>query len=242
MAQPKVKEFEVRFARAFLKYTKANEHNTYLLLAVIAWLRSESGTKYIGNNPLNLRPGNDIARYMSGTRKGPVGYFATFKNLDDAARATARRLEVVGSWAGYKPILAAARRGTGQDGGVTQAVDFLMAIAMSKWSADHYGWSPAKEGYWKTRLLPNGQTETIWVPPQPEGKNKLLSVWSGLTGQSLPKEWFTDPIKEEKKVIKPQQPRALDHVLPPPNYLQPYGASRFYSARPHQGQYVLPRD
>jgi hypothetical protein len=64
----KVKQFELRFAQLFLRALHANERNSYLILAVVAWLRSESGTNYIGNNPLNLRPGADDARYRSGPR------------------------------------------------------------------------------------------------------------------------------------------------------------------------------
>ena len=238
MGQPKLKQFEVQFARSILKYAKGNVNNIYLLLAIIAWVRKESGQRYIGNNPLNLRPGGDIAQFMSGKRKGPVGYFAVFRNLDIAAKATIRRLSVVGAWAGYKPVLAAMRRGGDQ---VDQARDFLIAIAKSKWSADHYGYKPATQGKWVTRELPNGSTETIWVPGKPEVMPKvLMEIWSALTGMKIPDSWFVEKVVKKRRIVKPRQPRSLQHVLPRHDYIAPYAASQFYAEVHHQGQYVLP--
>lgn len=224
MAKSKVTEAEVRFARSFLKALKGNESNGYLLLAVIAWMRSESGQRYIGNNPFNLRPGNDIAQWQIGIRKGPVGYFAVFKNLEAGAAATAARLMKAGfDYRGYGPAVAAARRGTGSDKGIQQAIDFLTAIAMSKWSSSHYG---AADG------------NVV--------NNKLIKVWAGLTGTPIPKEWFKDTTKPppppKPKPPPFRQPRSLYHTIPRPDYLSPYGARSFYDARPHQGDFILPRE
>lgn len=218
MAKPKVTEKEVRFARSFLKYGKFNETNTYLLLAVIAWMRSESGQTYLGNNPFNIRK----SRFAIGYRKtqNGNGSFAIFKNLDVAAKATVAFLSENAKFGNYGPILASGRRGADNDKEAqSQAIDFLTAIAMSKWSSTHYG---AADGN--------------------VTNNKLIKVWAGLTGTTIPSSWFKDTVKVVKKRIIPRQPRSLQHVLPDPGYLQPYAAASFYEARPHIGQFVLPRE
>lgn len=193
MAKPKTKDFEVTFAVNFLKAAGMSnpQSNVYLVLAVIAWLRSESGTRYIGNNPLNLRPGADIAKYVSGRRKaGNNGYFATFASLAIAAKASAARLKSDGAngWRGYGMIIRAIKRGASasaksQQG---QAIDFLTAIALSKWDAGHYGTFDKD-------------------PAEYDGnKNRLIKVWLGLTGAPVV---FPDP--HPPKPIRPPKPKKV---------------------------------
>lgn len=240
MAKPKVTEREVRFARSFIKYVKGNQQNTYLLLAVIAWVRAEVGVDFRfmrGNNPFNIRrsPYASGVVYTNGN-----GTFAKFKSLDVAARATVAFLKSNASFGNYGPILAAMRRGDGTDADNARAgYDMLMAVAVSKWSAGHYGYRPATQGHYATRELPNGTTETYWVPGKPEKPPSLIGIWQGLLGTTIPTSWYQDTVKQVKKVIRPRQPRSLSHVLPPPAYIQPYAASAFYHDRPHMGQYVL---
>lgn len=226
-----LKEQEVRFARAFLHALHANETNGYLLLAVIAWMRSESGTKYIGNNPLNLRPGKDIAPWASGSRKGSVGYFATFRTLDDAAKATAARLLKAGNdYRGYALVVKAAQRASSGGGQVTQAVDFMNALALSKWSAGHYG----------TYFLVYDPHIDEYKHKWDLSRNGIIKVWVGLTGMKIPPSWFTDVVQPPKppppprpKPPRPSQPRSLQHVNPKGEYIDPYAAQRFYRERPH---------
>jgi hypothetical protein len=215
----KVKQFELRFAQLFLRALHANERNSYLILAVVAWLRSESGTNYIGNNPLNLRPGADDARYRSGVRKtlNGNGYFSVYSSLEKAAKASANRILRAGNdYRGYGLIVRAAQRkaGTSTASEQGQAIDFLTALALSKWDAGHYGTGK------------NVRPETY------DGrKNKLIKVWAGLTGQSftLPQD-PPKPAKKKKKAI-PRQPRATVHENIEYNYLKPYAAFQFYEER-----------
>ncbi len=227
----KLKEAEVRFARAFLHAIHGNESNGYLLLAIIAWMRSESGTKYIGNNPLNLRPGKDIAAFTSGKRRGPGGYFAVFKSLAAAAKATAARLLKAGNdYRGYALIVKAAQRASSGGGQVTQAIDFMSALALSKWSSTHYGTQIIVNAY----KGPDGTTKTVYGFDL--SKNSIVKVWAGLTGMKIPAEWFTDTVKPPNVTPprpRPQQPRSLEHVQPKGEYIQPYAAQQFYAERPH---------
>ena len=79
---------ERRFAESFLRYMGADIRNIYLVTAVIAWMRQESGQTYLGNNPFNLRPGGD-EKFRSGVRKtkNGNGYFSVYPSLEAAARA-----------------------------------------------------------------------------------------------------------------------------------------------------------
>lgn len=203
---------ETRFARAFLKEMRADYNNVYLVTAVIAWMRQESGSlaRVIGNNPFNLRPGGDIAKFMSGKRKtkNGNGWFAVFASLEMGAKAAAARLVRAGhDWRGYWRVVAAARRGN--DGSVkgmqAQALDFLAAIAMSAWSSDHYG-------------APNGEA---W-------KNHLVRVWAGIAGiPAIPAE------KEKVKKVKPR--RGAPRDLPPgptqADFINPRAIASFYAER-----------
>lgn len=226
MAKPKVTEREVRLARAFLKRIHGNQVNGYLLLAVIAWLRAglKRGDKFM----------RTLSKYSAATagilladklrariKAKPANYRGLLARIDDTSKVAAQQAD--------------------------QARDFLMSIAMSSWDSSHYGWRPGKDGYWLTRALPNGSTETIWVPPVAEKPPSLIALWASLTGGTIPNAWFIDKTttttqKTTVKKTPPRQPRSLEHALIRGEYIQPYAARAFYEARPHAGQFVLEDD
>lgn len=222
-SKPTTTQKEVSFASSVLKYlgVKDPAANLYLILAIVAWVRSESGKTYLGNNPLNIRN----SPFASGYRqtRNHNGHFAIFANLDVAAKASASFL-MKNKGVGYEPIIAAAKRTGGtEEQKVNQARDFLTAIAMSKWSSDHYG-------------AADGNVTT----------NKLIAVWASLTGHPIPREWLvtTKPT--------PPSPKPKPPVQPPGNafigsgvrheYVDPYAARNFYEARKHSGDFLLPAD
>lgn len=222
-SKPKVTKQEVAFAYAVLRYLHANVENMYLLLAIVAWMRAESGQRYIGNNPLNLRPGADIAAQQIGVRKGRVGYFAVFKNLTQGAKAAAIRLLKAGNdYRGYGLIVKAAQRAAkGDKAQAEQALDFMYALAMSRWSSGHYG------------LGRNPKPLSQWTNDDKAyayQKIRLISIWQGLLGAqfSLP---ATDPVQAEKRVPLPKQPRVFVPVVLEREWLEPYEAYNFYRAR-----------
>jgi hypothetical protein len=228
MAQPKPQSFELTFAYRLLQALGGNTTNMYLILAIVAWVRRESGQKYIGNNPLNLRPGKDDAKWRSGIRQGRVGKFSVYANLTDAAKATANRLLTVGAFAGYKPIILAMRRAaTTAADQQKQAVDVLHYIAMSKWSSDHYGYGKTPD--------PNMSETDMWA------KNKIIALWQSLTNEwgskvTLPKD---APIQPKPNAPVPKQPRSLAHTIPTRDYLLGFQAYTFYVSR-HEEVPTLP--
>ncbi len=127
---------------------------------------------------------------------------------------------------GYEYIVRAARHGADtNEERVTQARDFLTAVAMSQWSADHYGSA-------------DGDMTT----------NKLLTVWAGLTGKSIPKAWLAPKPPPPPKPVKPRLVQPVgstptgtsDHIRH--EYLDPFATRSFYDGRPHNGDFVLPGD
>lgn len=136
---------------------------------------------------------------------------------------------------GYRAVVAALR-GSRKDqknekgkviagsGNALQARDFLTALAMSKFERSHYGSADGNEL-----------------------TNLLMKKWYHLTGGApIPDAWFIDYVKTKQpaKAAKepPRQPRSLVHVLPKPDYLQPYAARIFYEERPHENTFVLPQE
>jgi hypothetical protein len=226
MSVPRPRSFELTFAFRLIQALHGNTNNLYLILAIIAWVRRESGMNYIGNNPLNLRPGADDLKYRSGVRRSAGnGYFSTYANLTDAARASANRLLSVGSWAGYRPVVAAIRRSAkGTKAMQEQALDFLYAIALSKWSATHYGYGRHPD--------PNMSPTELFT------KNKLVPIFQGLTRYRvrIPAQ---APIQPPKPPPVPKQPRSLAHTVPRRGYLQPLAAFTFYAER-HEDQAIVP--
>lgn len=197
-----IRAFEIRFALALLKYLRANVNNAYLIRAIVAWTRAESGVNWEGNNPLR------------------IGHGQRFSSITAAAQATARKL-IAG--AQYRPMLRRIReapQGDQQQG--AQAYDFLMLLATSDWDARHYGMmrlAPARPGQKKKWVFdPNGQPSA------------LLNVWNKLL--DMPFTIPGDPIKPPKQPKPPRQPKVqelpttLHH-----EYIDPYQALHFYEAR-----------
>jgi len=204
---------EATFARAFLRYFGVGVTNTLLMTAIVAWMRAESGSTIIGNNPFNIRR----SKFAIGYRRGPVGSFAVFKDLATAAKATAYFLQN-NKGNGYDRIIAAikyeAKAGAGktlEQARATQGYDVLAAIALSKWSSTHYGigLKPTLESYDYT-------------------KNRLVKVWYTVAGiPALPAEVKT----VKAKAPKPQAPAPLDYHEIPYAFLDGGAAKAFYDAR-----------
>ena len=142
--------------------------NTAMRLAVIAWMRAESGNTIRANNPWNmtLRAASETGIKTCGSWKSQSSglVFAQFCSPQDGARASARLLINAGhDWRGYWRVVDAARAGT--------PVAFLNALAASAWDAGRYG---TKNG----------------------GHNKLLSIYAGLGGV-VPKSALEDTSPNE---------------------------------------------
>lgn len=150
---------EADIASAFLRGIGGKD-TPLMRKAVIAWLRAESGSRIIGNNPWNITYGaaQEIARKGGPS---PTGYrvhsitgmkFATYRTVEDGAAASGKLLVGAGhDWRNYDKIVTAARRG--------DPIGFLNALAKSAWDAGRYG---TKNG----------------------GKNKLVIIYGGIAGLS----------------------------------------------------------
>lgn len=123
---------EVRGAQMFLRVLGADWHDPYLVRAVVAWFRQESGSvaRVVGNNPFNIRPGV-ASKYASGTRRGRVGSFLVFRRLSRGFGGAALVLRTLAPTYGYGRVIEEARAG--------DALGFLAALALSSWDASHYG-------------------------------------------------------------------------------------------------------
>jgi hypothetical protein len=123
---------EILGAQMFLRVLGANYKNTYMIKAVIAWFRQESGgvSKVIHNNPFNIRPGA-MSKYSNGTWEGRVGIFLSFSTLPKGFAAAAMLLKRLAPSYGYGTVIKAAQGGN--------AGRFLGAIALSSWDGSHYG-------------------------------------------------------------------------------------------------------
>ena len=239
--KPKVSAKETAFAESFLKYAgvKDPRANVYLILAVIAWMRQESGglSRVIGNNPFNIRSSPFAIGYRQ-TRNGN-GRFAIFKNLDAGARAAVALLKSDGKdgWRGYGLILRAAVRSAGNKEADKQgqAIDFLNAIALSKWDAAHYGTQHKVTSY----TIVNGKkrpgsTKKVWYTGNAFTQhNHLVQVWAALTGATIN---FPAPKVKQEPPPQPPKPKPVQlegrlYAFPIPEYIQPYEAFGWYEAR-----------
>jgi len=224
MSNSKTKAAETTFAQAFIKQLGGDINNVYLITAVVAWMRQESGglSKVVGNNPFNLRPGRDDARFRSGTRKSKKGNgtFSVYASLAKGAQAAANRLVKAGNdYRGYGAIVKAARGNYSQDirDQQLQARDFLKAVAMSKWDASHYGAIIHQP-------IGDGRYEGIYHEPF----NNLIRVWKSITGVN----WA--PVKNPTPPAPRQRPKpqaSLSMFLPKGHYIMPYAARIFFEQR-----------
>ena len=229
MSNSKTKAAETTFAQAFIKQLGGDINNVYLITAVVAWMRQESGglSKVVGNNPFNLRPGRDDARFRSGTRKSKKGNgtFSVYASLAKGAQAAANRLISAGSdYRGYDAIVAAARGKYSQrvEDQQKQARDFLKGVAMSKWDASHYGAIIHQK-------IEDGRYEDIYQ----ESWNHLIKVWQNIPGVNwVPVAVKPPPVKQPPKPPpRPAVQLAINPALGVGNYIKPYAARTFYEQR-----------
>lgn len=230
MAKPKVTEKEVRAARAFLHYLHGNESNTYLLLAVISWLRA-------------LTKAHDPFWKQLGRLSASAQGIALAKKLAARVKADPHNYGAI-----IKRLQTQERKASGL---VDQAKDFMLSIEKSPWArGTYYGYKAAVEGHWETQQT--GEKDdgrpifgTVWVPPTPEN-DPLTLAWYKLTDHpNIPSKWFVDTVTTKKVVTtppRPSQPRSLMHVLPTVDYIKPYAARNFYHEKPHYGENLVRGD
>lgn len=200
---------ETRAAQAFLKTIGADVNNKDLIRGVIAWFHQESGSiaRVIGNNPFNIR--NDPMQIGQRQTRNGNGKFAIFATLaigfQAAARLLLRGMSDKGDWRGYGLVVRAARSG--------RILDFLQAIAMSKWDAAHYGWSP-----------------------EHPDRNHLIGAYNAITGLTLSvpgtgKSGSPKPTPKPKKRRLPARPRDIPAPFEPSPYMDAYAVGRSYRER-----------
>lgn len=232
MSQPKVlvTEREVRLARAFLHAIGGDEKNGYLLLAIIAWGR------------LMAKAHDTFWKALSHLTPSVAG-------VRLAKKLRANEHKYPGQYRGLTALLK--RRGGNADRQVEAATSFMLIIETSKWDKNHYGFKEEKAGHYDyipgrydqryAEYIPGHWVWTPAITPQ----DPMYDVWATLTGGTIPNKWYTDPVKtvvQKATPPRPSQPRSLQHVLPRPEYIQPYAAKHFYDERPHQGDFVLDPD
>jgi hypothetical protein len=194
---------EVAAAQAFLKYLHAKWQDHHLILAVVAWMRKESGHNIIGNNPLNLRPGTDDAKFRSGVRKtkNGNGYFSVYASVEAGMEAAAYRLlHGRGDPKGWRLIVNAAHLG--------DPIEFLNALALSHWAGNsHYGY--------------DGRDART---------NSVVNIYLGFTGLKLPPPKTKAP-KPKPRI--PALPTILQAptLERPSFYLDGFAPARFYATR-----------
>lgn len=228
--KPKITRREFLLARGFLNGLKGNSQNTYLILAVVAWMRAMGKA----HDPY-WKSLSRLAPSLAGARLA--------RHL--AAKAASGKYK-----AEYKAIISRLReqhaKGTAM---ANQAKDFILGIVKSHYDKKHYGYKPYVEGHYVTtyEYVPGSSgnpivEKTVWVPEQ-QGANPLYNAWAALTNSpNIPDSWWITVTKTTKtKVIppRPHQPRSLLHAQPQRDYIQPYQAQRWYDAKPHYGDNVL---
>ena len=120
---------EIAGAQTFLRALGADYKSRYMVKAVIAWFRQESGSiaRVYYNNPFNIRRGA-ASPYSIGER---TGGFLNFATMSKGFGAAAIVLQRVGPAYGYGTVITAAKSGN--------PGRFLAAVALSGWDQTHYG-------------------------------------------------------------------------------------------------------
>lgn len=206
---------ESQAAVAFLKYLNRNYsksinyNDTYLILAVGAWLIQESGgiKNIIGNNPFNIRQSPFAIGYR--TSKNGNGKFAIFASLSKGLEAAAYLLMHGGHGSGTKDVDAYGYRlalNALKRGGNQAANDFLAALARSSWDAAHYG-------------------TTDWMTAYDPKTNHLLRVYLSYGAAQV-----KDPHPKPAKPI-PVLPRDFNYQVIVRNYTDPWAARDLYRRR-----------
>ena len=232
---------EVAFAQAMLRYLGADYKNPYLITAIIAWIRGESGQRYLGNNPLNIRN----SKYANGFRQTKSnGKFATFKNLAIAGKASAYFL-LQNKGHGYEAVIAELRRHPSSEAGrQRQGVNFLNKLALSDWSSGHYGLAHRVTYYTYEHGFnnPTAHTKLELYPKKTLTydfmfrHNKLIPIWQGILGQKFtipadPQKPAAQPPSKPKPPPQPKQPRSFINDVTQRDYLSPYQARDWYEER-----------
>lgn len=196
---------------AFLQYLhdhfsrRINPKDPFLIAAVYAWWMQE-GLGSLGNNPFNIRNSPMAVSYR---RTSGNGKFAVFASLSKGFEAAAYLL-MHGGWGtgvkdadryGYRLAIRGMMKGGNQG-----AVDFLAAMAMSKWSADHYG-------------------ADTWPEAYDPKKNHLLRNYTSIGGVQA-----TNPNPPKPKPI-PQLPRDFNYKVVVRDYLDPWAVKALYERR-----------
>jgi hypothetical protein len=197
---------QLKLAQNFLKRIHAASNNGYLIIAVIAWLRSMKGGVTYKN--------------MAATAYRILRYRTTRYAAIYAAAHGARK--------GMDPI-------THVDANAQQALDFLEAIAESDWRADHYGAQSMQPVYSAYRPVTDtyvviGQTLSTYD----QSKNSLVAPWIKMLG--FPIVIPADPVKQPAgptvtQTVKQGQPRSQFHPIIHVGYLSPMAAYDFLKAR-----------
>jgi len=208
---------EVKAVQGFLTYL--NKHysklidpkDTFLIAAVSAWFRQESGglSRVIGNNPFNIR---NSPLQSSQRKTSSNGVFSVFATMEKGFAAAAYLL-MHGGWGvkakdsdlfKYRLAINALKQGGNQG-----AVDFLAALAMSSWSATHYGAS-------------------TWLAAYDAKKNHLLRVYLSIGGVQAANPNVPKP-KPRKPI--PELPRDFNYQVVVRDYLDPWAVSALYKRR-----------
>jgi len=209
---------ETKAIQGFLSYLNKNfskrisTTDVLLIAAISAWFHQESGglSRVIGNNPFNIR----VSPLQIGQRqtKNGNGKFSIFATMAQGFAAAAYLLMHGGHGVGskdadaygYRLALRALMKGGNQG-----AVDFLAALAMSKWDAAHYG-------------------ATSWLEAYDAKKNHLLRNYIGITGVQL-----ANP--NPKPAAKPRQfakmPQDFNYKVVVRSYIDPWAVSALYRSR-----------
>lgn len=148
---------EKDLATRFLHDIKAPISNK-MLKAVASWMRQESGSHIVRNNPWNLTS----FKGMTGFQRYD-GAFAVFDNLTDGIQSTATGLMEFPptDFRGYAQIVAAARKG--------DALYFMQCLAQSHWDAARYGTATGGPNHILNVYNHFGSFRTVSVSPGPLG-------------------------------------------------------------------------
>lgn len=200
---------EVLAAQAFLRTLGANWRDTYLVLAIIAWVRVAIALhhgKY--NNIFGLKPGAYDKAFRSGiyTTTGPFQphtgrptiQLSKYASLSKALQAFAVYLRTqANSTNGFRLILSAIRH--------DRPSDVLWAASMSSIDPSHYGL---------------GTTQLLFVE---------YSSFTGIAQPGHPGTPGRPPTVKPAKIAPP--PRSLQAPVVHPHYVNAYAVQSFYDER-----------
>lgn len=207
MAKRRLSRREVELAKMFLRAVGAKANNGQLILAVAAWVHVNwKGLRNVrGNNPFMVRAGiAGASKYGQGTFLYKGVYYVKYRSVAQAVKGAAYIFKVSQGnqfLPGVYAALRALRKG--------RAVDFLAGLALTDWSATHYGLSEQD--------LKDNVGTTV---------NPLLKAFSSST-YILPAVVVPPP----KRPPAPKPPRAMTNDIPRRDYIEPYHALHWYEAR-----------